>query len=428
MALKNAELLERAESAFQRVGVKKTATVPTTASLATGDFMNRAQVERLVDLTVGQSDWLSACSLRMRSQRAGEIPRIVISEVVTEGVDENAGATIATHPGTDNVPYNAGKFQATWYLTLEDLREAAATGEVDFDSKVRKAFAKAMGNDLARAAMNGDEDLGTGSRLNRLLRKRDGWLKKIRATGNRATTTLGSAFARGVFPALLDMLPEEFLDDPGLRWFMSSKVDLDWTDTLAGLGASVGSALGDRALTERERHKPYGIPQLLIPQIPTSEGFARLIGTTAAADTIADDGDGTLTATVSTMLGGAAAGNAGRKVKILCSATGQSETLTVLWTGAANTLESAGSLGQSTISTTAADYVLDLADITPILCTNPLNLCLVLCDKIRAYRKWQQEFERWRIDVFYDADFVLFNEDATALQDGVILPSFSFGA
>lgn len=425
----NQELLAQAGLVLERAGVRKALTpeVPTTDSLATGEFMDRTQVERLVDLTVGQSGWLSAVTLRMRNQRAGQIPRMVISDVVTEGVDENAGATIATHPDTDKVDYACTKYQATWYLTYEDIREAAASGEPAFEAKVRAAFAKAMGNDMARAALRGDTALDASTRLNRLLRKNDGWLKLLRANAHRSTTTRGSTFTTDLFPALIASIPEEFRDDAALRWFMSSLLDLEWTTSIVDTAAA-GSALGDTAKISRRRFTPFGIDQLLLPQMPTDLGFATLSGSAADADGVVDDGDGTLTATVDTLFGGYAAGNAGRQVKITCDATGQSETLTVANSGGHHILSSAGSLGQAVISAVPADYTLDLADCTPVILGNPINLFVVLCDQIRAYRKWEQEYERWRIDVYYEADFGVFNHDAMAMQDGVVAPRFAWGA
>lgn len=443
----NEEMLKRANDSMSRLGIhndpngarqaaaaaredvrkSETPQVPTTSSLATGDFMDRTMVERLVDLTVGQSDWLSTVSLRLRSQKKGEIPRINLSEVVTEGVSENGGSTITTHPDTDRVTYETAKFQATWYITLEDIREARASGEPDFDGKFMRAFAKAMGNDMARWTLRGDTSLAASSRLNRLLRQRDGWLKKARASGVRSTTTRGSAFSNDLFYAMLAAMPEQYREDANLRWLMCSQLDIGWQQTLSGYAANA-SQLGERQLTERRRFSPLGIDQLIVPQMPTDLGYSVLSGSTADPDTITDDGDGTITADVSTALGGYAVGNAGRRVKITYDATGQSETLIVVNSGGANVIHTVGSLGQSTISGTEADYTLDLADITPALLTNPGNLFLVMLDQVRAYRKFEQEFERWRVDVYYEADAGIFNEDAIVLQDGVVAPSFSFGS
>jgi len=404
-----------------------TPTVPTTTDLATDSFMNQAQVEALVDLTVSQSSWLSAVSVKLRNQRSGTIPRLVIGDVVTEGVAENAGATIATSPDTDEVAYNCAKFQATWYLTLEDIGEARAAGEADFDGTVRRAFAKAMGNDMARWFLRGDTSLDAASRLNRLLRQRDGILVQARSGANYLTTTLGSTWGRNVYPAMLRQLPTAYKDDPELRWFLPPMLDEDFVYSLQNLGD--GAALRDEALIQRRRYSPMGISPILVPQWPTDQGFDTVSGSTADADAVADDGDGTLTATVTTLFGGYVAGFAtGRQVKITCVATGQSETLAVVDTGAAFTIASVGSLGQSTISVVASEYTLDLADMTGQILTNPRNMFLVLCRSIRAYRKFEQESERWRIDVFYEGDAGIFNDDAMVFQEGIVPTDITFGS
>ena len=403
-----------------------TPTVPTTSTLQTDNFMNQAQVERLVDLTVSQSGWLSAVTVKTRQQRAGTIPRMVINDVVTEGVGENDGGTVATSPDTDEVAYNCRKYKSTWFLTFEDVAEARAHGEPDFDGAVRRAFAKAMGNDMARASLNGNTSLDASSRLNRLLRHRDGFLVKARQSANYLQTTRGSAWSRNLYPAMLRQLGTEYKDDPRLRWLLPPMLDEDFTNYLQGLGD--GARLRDEALTTRQRWAPMGIPGIMIPQWPTDQGFATVAGSAVDADSVADDGDGTLTAVVDTLFGGYNASHAGRSVTITNDATGQSETLTVVDTGAQLEIRSVGSLGQSTISTTASDYTLDLADLTGAMLTNPANLFMVLCRQIRAYRKWEQEAERWRVDVYYEADFGIFNSDALVLQEGIVPSSISFGS
>lgn len=428
MTVTNQDLLARAGEALGRMGVSKalTPTVQTTDSVATGDFMNRKQVQQLVDLTVNQSQWLGACSVKLVNGKSGELPRLNIGDIVTEGVEENGGETVSTHPDTDNIEYSTRKFKATWFVTREAIREAMASGESNFDGKMQAAFAKAMGNDLARVALRGDTTLDTSSRENRLLRRRDGWLKRLRASANRVTTDRGEAWAMDAFWRALADMPEIYRDDSELRWLMPSILDTKWQELVAAYAAQ-GSTLGERALTQRNRITPTGIPQLITPQIPTDAGFAITDSATADPDTVVDDGDGTITLTVDTALGGAAAGNAGRRVRVTYEGTGESEVCTVTWEGGANKVHTTGSLGQGTISTTASAYTLDLADLTSFILTNPKNLVVVMCDQVRAYRKFEQEHERWRVDVYYEADFPVFNEDAAVIVDGVIVPTFSWG-
>lgn len=425
----NAQLLASLDSAMSRIGVNKalTPTVQTSTSMAAGQFMNRPQLEQLVDLTVSQSGWLAKVGIKLRNQRAGEMPKLVLNDVVTEGTNENGGQTIATHPDTSTVSYNCGKYQATWYMTYEELREARASGEPNVEAKIMAAFAKAMGNDIARASMNGNTSLDASTRLNRLLNKRDGWLKQLRAAANVVDTTRGAAWAIAAFYKALATMPEVYREDPDLVWFMPSLLDLKWSELVAAY-ASGGSALGDRLTTERTRATPTGIPQLLIPQMPTDQGFA-ITNQGAApdvAESVTDDGDGTITLQVDDLFGGYAAGFAGRKVKVTFSGTGQSEVCTVAAESSHLVVHTTGSLGQSTINTTAANYPLDLADLNSLLLTNPRNLFVVMCDQVRAYRMWEQAFERWRIDVFYELDFGVFNFDAAVLLDGIITPAFDW--
>lgn len=402
-----------------------TPTVHTSGSVATENFMNQPQVERLVDETVSQSGWLSVVDLKLRQQRSGTIPRMVINDVVTEGVPENAGETVTTHVDTSEVPYEAAKYQATWFLTLETVSEARAAGEPDFDGKVRRAFAKAMGNDMARAAVRGDESLDSSSRLNRLLRQRDGWLVQARTRANYKTTTRGTNWSRKLYPAMKRQLPSQYKDDPDLRWFLAPELDEDYTYALQELGD--GAQLRDDALIQRRRWAPMGIPGLLVPQWPTDQGFSTLNGSTADADSVTDNG-GTITFRVDTLFGGYDSAHAGRIITVTYDANGQSETLTVKDTGSQLQVTTSGTLGQSSVSTTAGDYSIDLADCTGAMLTNPRNLFVVLCRNIRAYRKWEQEAERWRIDVFYEADFGIHNGDAMVLQEGIVPTLIEFGS
>lgn len=427
------ELKENAEHYMTQMGVKKSATptVMTTASLAAGEFMQRKAVEQIVDMTVSESGWLPAVSLRMRNQRSGEIPRIELNEPVTQGASEGQFQTGDNHPDTDRISYSAKKYHSNFYLTFEDLYEAAASGTNDFESVVLGAFAKRLSNDLALAALLGDEaitvgEAGSTKRYN-LLRVNDGWLKQIRASANRATTTRGSAFNRSLFPALQNLMPRQYRDDPKLRWLLPNILDLSWQDYVASLSPTSGSGLGDKALTERDRIAPLGIPQLIVPQMPTDLGFSTVSAATAAADAVAAVGGG-IRFTVNTLFGAYAAGNAGRYIRVTHNGTGQSERVLVTDSGSANLATTAGTLGQSVVSTTPSDYTIDLADLTPAILGNPLNLFLVLCRGMRSYRKFEQEGERWRFDLFFEADFGLFQEDALALQDGVIAQTFTFGS
>ena len=71
---------------------------------------------------------------------------------------------------------------------------------------------------------------------------------------------------------------------------------------------------------------------------------------------------------------------------------------------------------------------MDIADATSAILTNPKNIYVVLTTGMRSYPKFEQEFERWRIDLYFEMAFGLFNPDAFVLQDGIVNPSYSFGS
>ena len=77
MTTTNRELLQRAGAVIADMGVRDVtgkSAVMTTDNMASGEFMDRKQVRRLVDLTVGQSDWLAATTVELKDQRSGEHP------------------------------------------------------------------------------------------------------------------------------------------------------------------------------------------------------------------------------------------------------------------------------------------------------------------------------------------------------------------
>lgn len=423
----HADLIARANKVFDQLGVVRKSGdlgVNTTDDLATGDFMDRPQVDRLVDLTVGQSGWLAATSFRTVSQRKGQMPRIILNDVITQPSGQNVARNRGARFTTDHIEYDCKKYEAKFYITLEDIREAAASGTTDFEAVTQNAFGKAVGNDMARWALNGDEDLANPTTpYDLLMAHNNGWLKILRARANRYATRYGVAYARALFKRAIATMPQEYADDENLRWMIPRLLDLGWTDELITEGN--GNALTERNLTTRVRTPIHGIPQLIVPQLRVDQG-SNILRSPAAAGTpgTVTDASGTVKAVVSAFFGGYATGNAGRKLRLTYEDTGLYEDLVVFNEGGANYVQSTGTLGQSSISTTSADYTIDFADATSVVLTNPANLLFVLCDRVRAYRKFEEDEERWKFLLKYEADAEVFNEDAAVLIDGVVPPLF----
>lgn len=93
------------------------------------------------------------------------------------------------------------------------------------------------------------------------------------------------------------------------------------------------------------------------------EYLEETVGEKADPDAVVDDTDGTMTVTVDSVCESGVS-NAGRKCLVYLKAPADGvtqesvavEEVAVIWSGGANKIETAGALGQSTISTTASDY------------------------------------------------------------------------
>jgi len=431
--LNNQELLNSAGATLAGHDALKAAepSVITTSSVQVGQFMNRPQIESLVVLATANVQWLSQVSYRLREQRSGEIPTVDISGDVAEAVKENDGKTITSSPSMDRRAYSCTKYQSTFYLTLEDISEARASGTQNFQQAVVTLFARKLANSLGKVIIRGDKSItDLSTRENRLLVGSDGVLVQARSKAIRRTTDYGKTYARNVWKAIQQKMPVEYVDDPNLRFMVHPGIDQEFTWEVNEFAAQ-GNAGSLRGLTEqRLRYNPQGIAPLLVPQLPNTQGFSTLNKSTSAADAVTNS-SGKVKAQVDTLFGGYNSTHVGRQVKLTCVATGKSETLSVTAESSHLYVTASGTLGQSTISTTASDYTLDVVDCTSIILTNPKNICFVMCTRsgdggVRVYRKFEQEFERIRFDVYWEMDVILFNPDAMVLQDGVVIPVEEF--
>jgi hypothetical protein len=409
-----------------RSPVRKADGTIDTAAMATGQFMNRTASSELIDLTVSDAGWLSAITVKRVDQAAGEIPRSEFVDTVLQPASEGVAAGSPTTPETDNIPYRTTKLRGMAKLTPEAIREAKASGTANLDRRLFSGLAKAIGNDLAKVAMRGNTGLANdNTRLTKLLRTNDGFLTQARASAHRRTKAYGTAFTRSLFPSLRGQLPVQFREDPDLRWLLPSDMDLQFHAELSDEALTAGNSFAGN-FASRQRVAPLGIPQLIVPAIPVDQGCAVLSTAAQAAPTsAASSGDG-IVFVVTTFLGGYAAANAGRLIRVRHVATGAEEVATVYNDGGAHKILTEGTLNQDSVSTTAAHYLLDFADVASAMLTNPRNLALIVCENARAYAEFDKASESWLMYYYIEPDYLVLNPDALALQDGVIVAPVQF--
>jgi len=409
---------------------------PLLTSDGAGQYMNNRQTQALVDLTRENGGWLAGIDTRIVGQRKGEVPLQDLSGPVVEhvgGTDtgENqygegmVGLNQPTKPDLTNLEYDCRKSGASFMLSLESIREAARSGTPDAENAFRMSIGKAVGNNLAQIGTQGDTTLDRTTKTNRMLRASDGYLKLTNgiAQQDEPTTSpvgIGRAFDGDVFWRMLDLMDPDYVHDPDLMFWVAPAIDIAYTMSLRNAvasGGSQGSAQGDRASNSRGGMTPAGI-EFINNRYQPSDG-AGTIG--AKTPTAVADSSGYLTVTLTTLLG--STNYAGRKVKVTCLSTGQSEVCTVYNDGA-NKCDTSGYLGQlGTPSTTASAYSVQTADQTSILLFNPKNLTMFMVGEMRAWRQWIPALESWIVYLFFELCFKFKNLGAVARMDGVVRPS-----
>jgi len=401
----NKTLMKKFEAFAARMGIQKDAG--GVLSLDTANFdalMPRQAVEELISLTRNQNEWLSQLSTYQRQQSAGTVPVMDLNEPVTEYVGENDGTKVTTRPETRRVSYACKKFKSEWYVTYEDLMEAAAAGISNFEAKLTQDFATAIGNDLANIVVNGDTTLNPNTRTNRMLRAVDGLRKK--ADSGNVFNAASKTFGQGIFAAMEDLMPDRFANDPNLQWLYNRRVETNWNNSLTNVNTTerMRSALGDRALTSQIMTPPLGRRQNIIPQLSSSMGLAGIAPTSVSDETTY------IQAVLTTLVTAAhiptAALGVGRKFKITLVATGAYE----ICTGFLDTtlrINTTGLLGQSSVSTTASDYTVEVYDETELYLCNPKSIIVVHCMEMRSYRQYNKDYDRWEITTYHMEDVLV---------------------
>jgi len=362
-------------------------------------------VDALIAYGYPQSSWLSSVNRVTKQHRLGTVPIMELNGNVTEGVGENEAPTNIKRPETRHIHYACKSFAATWHATVDELKEAAAAGMTDFETRFLELFGIAIGNDKANIVMNGNTSLNDSTSLNRMLRMVNG--VGVKAEGGNVLDAAGGPLAIRTtvsaldhFAAMEDALPEIYSSDPGLRWLYNQRVDSHYRWLLTN---RIG-ALGDANMVSREIGRPQGIAPLIVPQISRYQGPTAIAPTSATSKTTYVEF--VLTTLVTAVHVATAALGVGRRFRVTNLTTGLSEvcvgyldtTLRIITTGV---------LGQTTISTTASDYTVGLCDETDIYHLNPAGITIVDCYEVEAYRTFEPKFRRWEFLTYFFMDVLI---------------------
>jgi hypothetical protein len=402
--------------------IKKDIDGPITTAMSTSQFMNMTQVKDLVDRTMDVSQWTKDIRTEIVAAGSGEIPAIAYTGPVWEFLTAGSAKDVSAEPSYSSIPYACRHGKASFSLTQDAIDEANASGTADLQGKVQQAFFKALNNSWANAIINGNKSLDSSTKLNRSLNAING-LKVKALTGNVRMTVdpVGKEFDLNVYYAMRDSLPDGYLNESSMAWFVNPRIEMAWRRNVSNSDTTdrVRSALGDQALTSLSVPSPLGYPQIKVPQIGATDG------STAIAPTSVTSTSSVVNARCHALLDDATS-YTGRRVRITLKATGVSEVCTVFRTSSQNWITCTTALGQVTISTTASDYEINFADWTRMYYSDPLNLVWVVRNKVRSYRTFDEETEIYKVTVHADVDFLIENPEAVVVQKGIIIPTYDF--
>lgn len=392
--------------------------------------LDNEYVDTVVDLIANNSLWTAQLGFSTASRQGGKAAKATADGVVLQPGGENKKPTSEPYKDVwSHTKFQTEKLTGQLAITREDMRKAAEAGITMAEFILRRA-AKIIANDFALLNLRGNSSIAVVDRETNLLSVNDGILKLTRDNSPHVlypSVAEGKAWHLDLYDEMIDVFPDRFAHDDALAWFHSRSSDSALSRSFRNVnplitGGSQGSPLGDRVLQMRVSPGIHGIIPTIVPQMPNDQNGQP----GAVAPTAVSGAGGDVTATVTSL--GAASSIAGRKVKVTMLTTGQSAIGTVFDDAGTDKVTITGSMGQGTISTTAGDYTIELADLTSVMLTNPGNFHVILYDKIRAYQRFDEEAERFVVTIHVEHDIVLHEPEAVVLQDGVISPRASYNA
>lgn len=236
--------------------------------------LNRQQADRFIDLVVDTSVLLNAMRVVRVDAPKGQINRLNLADICSEGVSAVSSATTYV-PSESVIEYDMVKYRSAFDLTRD----------FEFDNierdKIRDTllnmFTKRIRKDNEIAVIQSDDTLPTGdaaSAFNKLCGVNNG-IRKILLENVPTAQILdanGASVSKDLFYAAKQLIPVDYqVNEPDYTWIMNTGCHDKWVydyqdrQTLGGDGA-IGSG--------RTPFGPWGIPILKVPQMPNNLNYS----------------------------------------------------------------------------------------------------------------------------------------------------------
>ena len=410
----------------------------STSDLINGGQLNPEQQDRFITMVKDQAKLLKICRVEQVDNGKKDLDRMWVGEPVTRKATEDTAMADAdkTQPVFDKVSISTVKVQSAYDITTETMDKNIAKEKLE--QQVMDTVTKRIATDLELLGIQGDTTISPSSKLDYLLYTLDGWDKQ---TGSAHIVDVGGEYiSKSVFAEMIRRMPEQYLMDPDLKWFVSKTINTDWLDTIADRA----TAAGDDALKGKGVN-PYGYPIVELPLIPSNKTLSVTAATSGWAmgtvfgpfeiqagvnDKLKMDVDNagaqeiTITAGVYTAAAIATAINAGHasfagvasdngygQLLLQSPTTGSTSEIDIQAPSAASSYTELG----LTVGVNAGSDS-GVADNIPegsfIWLANPMNFVNAILGKTRMYSEFNKDKDRIEVVIYNEVDYKVENLDA----------------
>jgi len=226
-----------------------------------GGQINSTQQSEFVRLVKDFSVMIGMVRFVDMPTKTYQIDKIHLGEPITRGIDENTDAlTNLAQPKMNQITLTTSKIKTAYAITTEALQVALT--QADLEDTVMEMVTKRYSTDVEILAISGDDSVTGTTPYDSLIKVLDGW--RILTNDAQIVNAGGAEIAKSLWTEALRKMPQQYLQDPDLRWLMSRILNIDWLDTIADRE----TALGDAAF-RGDAPPILGVPASIIPLIPS---------------------------------------------------------------------------------------------------------------------------------------------------------------
>ena len=246
-----------------------------SSDFATAGLLNPTQQTEFIKLVADFSVMLNMVRSETMDNTREDIDKMQIGEPITEAATENVNSTNFHKPQFNGLRLTAEKVRSQYNITWETLQKQIERNR--FADSVMEISTRRIATDLELLAIRGNETLyaAQDDPFGRLLRRLDGW--DLKTDYSHIVDIGGATIQKGVFSAMVRSMPQQYLNDPDLQWFVSRITATDWMDIVSDRQ----TAIGDQAM-QGQQLAPFGLPLNIIPWIPSDLALTAYAGTSAA--------------------------------------------------------------------------------------------------------------------------------------------------